>query len=180
VALVTGASRGIGAAIALELARQGMHVVGTATSAAGADVIRANLSAFTGCRAEVLDVTDGPAGEALVSALVQDAGAVQVLVNNNRSYFNDELHQEAIARTRGRNPANRAIGQAIADPNIDLAGFARMQGAEGIGPITQASEVEAAIRRGVAALAEGKVCVIDFHVEPGADRSVHAVGQRKA
>jgi len=82
VALVTGASRGIGAAIALELARQGMHVVGTATSAAGADVIRANLSAFTGCRAEVLDVTDGPAGEALVSALVQDAGAVQVLVNN--------------------------------------------------------------------------------------------------
>lgn len=82
VALVTGASRGIGAAIALELARQGMRVLGTATSAAGADAITAALAAFPACRGAVLDVTDGPGGEALVSALVEDAGAVHVLVNN--------------------------------------------------------------------------------------------------
>jgi len=82
IALVTGASRGIGAAIALELARQGMRVVGTATSAAGAAHISAALSGFPGCRGEVLDVTDGPAGEALISAITQAEGSLHVLVNN--------------------------------------------------------------------------------------------------
>ena len=82
IALVTGASRGIGAAIALELARHGMRVVGTATSAAGAGHISAALSAFPGCRGEVLDVTDGPAGESLINAITQAAGSLQVLVNN--------------------------------------------------------------------------------------------------
>lgn len=82
IALVTGASRGIGAAIALELARQGMRVVGTATSAAGAGHISAALSAFEGCRGEVLDVTDGPAGEALINAITQAEGSLHVLVNN--------------------------------------------------------------------------------------------------
>ena len=82
IALVTGASRGIGAAIALELARQGMRVVGTATSAAGAAHISAALSAFPGCRGEVLDVTDGPAGEAVINAITQAEGSLHVLVNN--------------------------------------------------------------------------------------------------
>jgi len=82
VALVTGASRGIGAAIALELARQGMRVVGTATSATGAGHISAALAAFEGCRGEVLDVTDGPAGEALINAITQSEGSLHVLVNN--------------------------------------------------------------------------------------------------
>jgi len=82
IALVTGASRGIGAAIALELARHGMRVVGTATSAAGAGHISAALSAFPGCRGEVLDVTDGPAGEALINAITQAEGSLHVLVNN--------------------------------------------------------------------------------------------------
>lgn len=82
IALVTGASRGIGAAIALELARQGMRVVGTATSAAGAAHISATLSAFPGCRGEELDVTDGPAGEAVINAITQAEGSLHVLVNN--------------------------------------------------------------------------------------------------
>ena len=82
IALVTGASRGIGAAIALELARHGMRVLGTATSAAGAGHISAALSAFPGCRGEVLDVTDGPAGEALINAITQAEGSLHVLVNN--------------------------------------------------------------------------------------------------
>ena len=82
IALVTGASRGIGAAIALELARHGMRVVGTATSAAGAAHISAALSAFPGCRGEVLDVTDGPAGEALINVITQAEGSLHVLVNN--------------------------------------------------------------------------------------------------
>jgi 3-oxoacyl-[acyl-carrier protein] reductase len=82
VALVTGASRGIGAAIALELARQGLKVVGTATTEAGAAKIREALAQFPGCDARALDVTDGAAGEALVDALAKEYGGLQVLVNN--------------------------------------------------------------------------------------------------
>jgi 3-oxoacyl-[acyl-carrier protein] reductase len=59
-----------------------MRVVGTATSAAGAGHISAALSAFPGCRGEVLDVTDGPAGEALINAITQAEGSLHVLVNN--------------------------------------------------------------------------------------------------
>ena len=82
VALVTGASRGIGAAIALELARKGLKVIGTATTDAGAASIAAALAEFEGCVGRTLDVTDGPAAEALVDAVVKEFGGVQVLVNN--------------------------------------------------------------------------------------------------
>ena len=82
VALVTGASRGIGAAIALELARQGLKVVGTATTVDGAARISQTLTAFPGCRGARLDVNDGGAAEALVDALVKEHGALHVLVNN--------------------------------------------------------------------------------------------------
>ncbi len=82
VALVTGASRGIGAAIALELARQGLKVVGTATTDAGAAKIREALTGFDGCDGRTLDVTDGPAAEALVDAVAKEYGGLQVLVNN--------------------------------------------------------------------------------------------------
>ena len=64
VALVTGASRGIGAAIALELAERGLKVIGTATTEDGAAKITSTLSAFDG-RGRSLDVNDGPAVEAL-------------------------------------------------------------------------------------------------------------------
>ena len=81
-ALVTGASRGIGAAIALELARQGLKVIGTATTQAGAQVITEALGAYDGCAGRVLDVTDGVATEALVDGIVKEFGGLQVLVNN--------------------------------------------------------------------------------------------------
>ncbi len=82
VALVTGASRGIGAAIALELARKGVIVIGTATTDAGATKISEALAAFEGCSGRVLDVTQGAAAEALVDAVVKQYGGLQVLVNN--------------------------------------------------------------------------------------------------
>jgi 3-oxoacyl-[acyl-carrier protein] reductase len=82
VALVTGASRGIGAAIALEMAKQGYKVIGTATTDSGAIKIREALAAFPGCDGRTLDVTDGAASESLVDALVKEHGGVQVLVNN--------------------------------------------------------------------------------------------------
>ena len=82
VALVTGASRGIGRAIALALGAKGCRVVGTATTPAGADVITEALAPFAGSRGIVLDVTDGAAVNAAVDAIVRDCGALHVLVNN--------------------------------------------------------------------------------------------------
>ena len=82
VALVTGASRGIGAAIALELARKGLRVVGTATTESGAAAVAQALAEFPGCAGRVLNVTDGPAADALVDAVVKEWGGIQVLVNN--------------------------------------------------------------------------------------------------
>jgi 3-oxoacyl-[acyl-carrier protein] reductase len=82
VALVTGASRGIGAAIAHELAVRGMKVIGTATTDDGAARIGAALAQHAGCRGATLDVNDAKAGEALVDAIAKEHGALHVLVNN--------------------------------------------------------------------------------------------------
>ena len=80
-ALVTGASRGIGRAIALELAQRGARVIGTATSEAGAAGIREALAPFGG-DGIVLNVTDGTAVDAAVDAIVKRHGALHILVNN--------------------------------------------------------------------------------------------------
>ena len=82
VALVTGASRGIGAAIALQLAREGYTVIGTATSDDGAAKISQALSGFAGCRGANLNVNDAAAAEALIDGIVKEHGGLQVLVNN--------------------------------------------------------------------------------------------------
>jgi 3-oxoacyl-[acyl-carrier protein] reductase len=83
IALVTGASRGIGRAIALELARAGARVVGTATTAQGAEAIGATFAeAGLSGRGAVLDVTDAAASEALVAAMTAAEGAPTILVNN--------------------------------------------------------------------------------------------------
>ena len=83
VALVTGASRGIGAAIADTLAQRGATVIGTATSPAGADAISERLSALgTGGAGRVLDVNESGAAEALVKTITGEVGAPVILVNN--------------------------------------------------------------------------------------------------
>jgi 3-oxoacyl-[acyl-carrier protein] reductase len=81
VALVTGASRGIGRAIASTLAAQGVTVIGTATSATGAAAISEALPAQGG-GGIALDVNDGAALDAAVDAIVKQHGALHILVNN--------------------------------------------------------------------------------------------------
>ena len=81
VALVTGASRGIGKAIALELARQGATVVGTATTEAGADAIGAYLAEFGG-KGMTLNVTDAQQCAAVIDSVTKTVGAIAILVNN--------------------------------------------------------------------------------------------------
>ncbi|MFC5462253.1 3-oxoacyl-ACP reductase FabG [Massilia niabensis] len=81
VALVTGASRGIGKAIALELARQGAKVVGTATSEAGAEAITAYLGEFGG-KGVVLDVTDAARCTVVIDEVQKTVGTLSILVNN--------------------------------------------------------------------------------------------------
>ena len=81
VALVTGASRGIGRAIALTLAQKGFAVIGTATSESGAQSITEALAPHGG-RGAVLNVNDGAAVDALIDAIVKQDGGLHVLVNN--------------------------------------------------------------------------------------------------
>ena len=82
IALVTGASRGIGQAIARTLAQRGFTVIGTATSENGAQGITEALSGFAGSRGVVLNVTDAAASEALIDSIVKEFGGLHVLVNN--------------------------------------------------------------------------------------------------
>jgi thiamine pyrophosphate-dependent acetolactate synthase large subunit-like protein len=92
------------------------------------------------------------------------------LIANNRSYYNDELHQEGVARHRGRSPANRWIGQAIDHPAPDIAKLAEAQGVAGIGPLKRVEDLREALRRGVECVRGGSPCLVDVHIDPGHGR----------
>ncbi len=91
-----------------------------------------------------------------------------VVVTNNRSYWNDEVHQERVARARGRPVANKWIGQRMDDPAIDLAAIGRAQGAIGYGPVESGDELERALARAIADVEAGMVAVVDVRVAGGA------------
>jgi thiamine pyrophosphate-dependent acetolactate synthase large subunit-like protein len=92
-----------------------------------------------------------------------------MIVCNNRSFFNDERHQQHIAEMRGRPPENRWIGQRVGDPDIDIAAMARSMGAVGIGPVDKPDEIGPALKLAIEAVEKGGVCVVDARVEPGYD-----------
>ncbi len=103
-----------------------------------------------------------------------------IVVANNRSFFNDELHQERVARMRNRPVENRWIGQRISEPDIDIAAIARAQGAQGFGPVTAIGDLGATFAKAIAAVEAGHVAVVDVRVEPGYTADVTAAMTRKS
>jgi thiamine pyrophosphate-dependent acetolactate synthase large subunit-like protein len=94
-----------------------------------------------------------------------------VIVANNRSYFNDEVHQERVAKRRNRPIENKWIGQRISEPDVDFASMAAAQGAFAKGPVTDFETMLRATAEAVAAVSLGKVALIDVHIAPGYDGS---------
>ena len=92
---------------------------------------------------------------------------VMIVVANNQSFYNDELHQERMALQRNRPVENKWIGQRMADPDLDLATIARGQGALGLGPVRDAGELVGVFGQAVAALEAGQTVVVDVRVLPG-------------
>jgi thiamine pyrophosphate-dependent acetolactate synthase large subunit-like protein len=90
-----------------------------------------------------------------------------IIVANNRSYYNDEVHQERVARMRDRPVENKWIGQRIADPDLDLAAIARAQGAQGWGPVEKLDALGTALEQAVRAVDDGAVAVVDVRVQGG-------------
>ena len=90
-----------------------------------------------------------------------------IIVVNNRSFFNDELHQERVARERSRPVENRWIGQRISNPAPDLAMMARGQGMVGIGPVETAAELDKALADAIKTVRGGAAVVVDVIVSTG-------------
>jgi thiamine pyrophosphate-dependent acetolactate synthase large subunit-like protein len=95
-----------------------------------------------------------------------------IIVSNNQSFFNDELHQERMARMRGRPIENRWVGLRMDDPPLDLAALARGQGAIGYGPIRDTTALEAALDSAIRDVQAGGTCVVDVRVAPEYARTV--------
>ena len=108
-----------------------------------------------------------------------------IVVANNHSFFNDELHQERTARVRGRPIENRWIGMRMNDPPLDLARLAEGQGALGIGPVDTTEVYASSLASAIEQVKTGVTCVIDVQVVPEYARAVssallrHIPGERK-
>jgi thiamine pyrophosphate-dependent acetolactate synthase large subunit-like protein len=92
---------------------------------------------------------------------------VMIVVADNRSYYNDEMHQERVAQMRGRPPQNRWIGQRIDDPRVDLVAMARAQDFESEAPVSTSEALAKALKRGAEVVAKGGRYFIDSVVQPG-------------
>ena len=92
---------------------------------------------------------------------------VMIVVADNRSYYNDEMHQERVAQMRGRPAQNRWIGQRIDEPRVDLVTMARAQGFEGEAPVATTDALAKALKRGAEIVAKGGRYFIDSVIQPG-------------
>ncbi len=108
-------------------------------------------------------------GVTAVWTAVANAIPLLIVIANNRSYYNDELHQGTIAKKRGRPVERKWIGQRLDDPALDLAALARDQGAEGIGPVERTEMLDRALHEAVGLVRAGKVCIVDVRIDPDRD-----------
>jgi len=95
-----------------------------------------------------------------------------VIVANNRSYYNDELHQERVAVQRGRPPENKGVGQRIEDPTPDLGTLVRGFDWQAEGPVTTVEALHEVLPRAVETVAAGGRVLVDVHMMRGYDASV--------
>ena len=90
------------------------------------------------------------------------------IINNNRSFMNDERHQDRVAQMRGRPRENKWVGQRLDDPPPDLCGPAKAQGWATVGPVALPGELPEAFDRALASIASGRPTLIDILVDPDA------------
>ena len=84
-----------------------------------------------------------------------------IVVCSNRSYYNDEEHQERVAEVRGRPVENKTIGIRIEEPEVDFGAMARTYGCWGAGPITEPKDLIKTLREAVKVVKEGKPALVD-------------------
>lgn len=89
---------------------------------------------------------------------------VLIIVANNRSFFNDEIHQQNIAIRRGRPVENRWIGQHIRNPDPDIASLAASLGLVGLGPVSEKEDLAKVLENAIQLVQEGASVVVDVHV----------------
>lgn len=97
---------------------------------------------------------------------------LMIVVANNRSFFNDEMHQERIAQLRTRPVENKWIGQRIDEPGVDIAAMARAQGALTFGPVTRRADLARVLREARAQTLAGKVVVVETFVKAEYDATI--------
>ena len=98
-----------------------------------------------------------------------------VFVANNRSYFNDEAHQEAVARTRSRDISRKGIGQRLDDPAPDIASLATSLGLRGIGPVRTPEQLREAVAAARRHYRQGEAVVVDVLIEQGYPESMNQI-----
>lgn len=103
-----------------------------------------------------------------------------IVVANNQAFFNDEIHQERVARMRERPVENRGIGIRMSDPELDLVQLAQAQGALGFGPVRSEPELEAVFLAAISAVEKGAVAVVDVRVLAGGNSPAMAAAQTKS
>jgi len=143
--------------------------------------VGAALALRGGARLPVAVLGDGDflMGATALWTAVNHRVPLLVIVSNNQSFFNDELHQERVARTRNRPVENRGVGLTMNDPPIDLAKIAEGQGAVGFGPIETVDGLARALDDAVARVRSGAVCVLDVRVAPEYARAVSSALLRR-